>query len=70
MGTLPPYCPNTARLRIIVGWGVTALERSVTQQSLINVGFRSSTQPTNFRIFSFTEQYCLLSYFPLPNSYG
>ncbi|WP_230967590.1 hypothetical protein, partial [Nostoc commune] len=33
---------NTARLRRFVGW----VERSETQQSPENVGFRSSTQPT------------------------
>jgi hypothetical protein len=34
---------NTARLRKTVGW----VERiSVTQRTLENVGFRSSTQPT------------------------
>jgi hypothetical protein len=34
--------PNTTRLRKFVRW----VERNETQQSLENVGFRSSTQPT------------------------
>jgi len=34
-------------LRIIVGWG----ERSETQQTHENVGFRSSTQPTQMKAF-------------------
>ncbi|BAZ79716.1 hypothetical protein SR1949_14290 [Sphaerospermopsis reniformis] len=33
---------NTARLRIFVGW----VEQSETQRTLVNVGFRSLTQPT------------------------
>jgi len=44
--------PNTVRLRIFVGW----VERSETQQTLVNVGFRSSTQPTLFRCFGLNRK--------------
>ncbi|WP_230966382.1 hypothetical protein, partial [Nostoc commune] len=40
---------NTARLRRFVGW----VERSETQQSPENVGFRSSTQPNTARLRRF-----------------
>gem|GEM_PF-2235059 len=40
---------NTLGLRIIVGW----VERSETQQSTENVGFRPSTQPTQVKVFDF-----------------
>jgi hypothetical protein len=43
---------NTARLRIFVGW----VEQSETQQTLVNVGFRSSTQPTRFYFFVLNRQ--------------
>ncbi|KYC44170.1 hypothetical protein WA1_03270 [Scytonema hofmannii PCC 7110] len=39
---------NTTRIRIFVGWD----HRGETQQMPVNVGFRSSTQPTYFRIFT------------------
>ncbi|QFS50315.1 hypothetical protein [Nostoc sphaeroides] len=38
---------NTVQLRKIVGW----VKQSATQQSTKNVGFRSSTQPTQFKDF-------------------
>ncbi len=51
-----PYL-NTVQLRIIVGW----VERSETQQMLENVGFRSSTQPTQIYFYGLTEAYCPIS---------
>ncbi len=44
---------NTVQLRIIVGW----VERSETQQMPENVGFRSSTQPTQIYFSGLTEPY-------------
>jgi hypothetical protein len=44
---------NTFWVRIFVGW----VEQSETQQMPVNVGFRSSTQPTYFCVLALTEQY-------------
>ncbi|QFS46049.1 hypothetical protein GXM_03529 [Nostoc sphaeroides CCNUC1] len=41
-------------MRIIVGW----VERSETQQMPENVGFRSSTQPTQIYFSGLTQAYC------------
>ena len=49
-----PPKSNTVRLRIFVGW----VEQSETQEMSINVGFRSSTEPTEFYFLGLTEKYC------------
>ncbi len=54
----PTLKTNTVKLRKIVGW----VKQSATQQSPGNVGFRSSTQPTqlhNLRFLALTQAYCI-----------
>ncbi|MEH2319894.1 hypothetical protein [Nostoc sp.] len=46
---------KAVQLRIIVGW----VERSETQQSTENVGFRPSTQPTLVLVFDFNPSVLL-----------